>query len=121
MIVLGYIFLETTMVSEHLLLEEAFFILLFVTNVLHFSIVISSMVMAYGTGARYNQISINTLFVTISIILIYTICFFVGTNEAVESILALVTMSVVTLIESIYFLYIHRTNLKFVKEAIDSE
>lgn len=75
-LVLGYISFENTVINVHFLESPVFFILIFILVMSHFSVMIGNLVMNYGTGTKFNQISLNTLLVSSFIVGLYSAIFF---------------------------------------------
>ena len=78
---------------------------------------IGSLVLSYGTGTKFNQISLNTLAVNALVIAFYTAYFFI-TNEAVELLMALIAFGVIAVLELIYFLLYHWKAIKGIEKVI---
>ena len=84
---------------------------------LHFSVLIGSLIMSYGTGARFNQISLNTLIVNSLIIALYSILFFIPL-EGVEVLMAQISMGILAVLQTLYFLYFHQKMVRQINQAI---
>lgn len=76
--VLGYVMLEASLIQPDILNQSPItFALFYYSMVLCFTILIGELVLAYGTGQKFMQISVNTLIVTAIMAAQYAICAFI--------------------------------------------
>ena len=76
--------------------------------------------MKYAEGKKFQQISINTLFFTTWIVIIYAICAFATLPTNTEKLIATIMGSILLVVEIMAFFWRNRQIMKDINEALNS-